>query len=100
MACRVVVVDCLVILTMKVDFSISKIVLKYSRLVHFTVHNVAKETCPYRTGLMSDFDGVQEQATDHIHHTYLHVVILVRLGNKSICFIGKKSSMLISLTLK
>jgi len=61
--CHVVVVDCLITLTMKVDFSISKVVQKYILgISSFHVHNVTKETCPYRAEReqLSDFDGVQD----------------------------------------
>jgi hypothetical protein len=61
MACRVVA-DCLVILTMKVDLSISKIMLKYILgISSFHVYNVVKGTCSPSAEVLSDFDGVREQ---------------------------------------
>jgi len=75
MACRVVV-GCLVKLTMKVDFSISNIVLKYilGKFISQFITLLRKHARIGKDELLSDFDGVQEQAT-YIHHTYLHVVI-------------------------
>ena len=64
MACRVVV-DCLVILKIKLDFSISKIVLKFivGKYVSQFITLLRKHARTGRDELLSDFDGVLRQAT-------------------------------------